>query len=62
MVANLTSNGYTADPATAAWLIHVCSNHKDDEDFTKAGINEKYFNEIVNYVKTKYPNEYSKLG
>jgi len=42
MVANLTSNGYTADPATAAWAYFMSAQIiKDDEDFTKAGIKRK---------------------
>ncbi|MCL4353340.1 hypothetical protein M1615_02590 [Patescibacteria group bacterium] len=39
----------------------VANNLKNSGALTKAGLNEKLYNELTDYVKTTYPEEYNKI-
>lgn len=63
-VSNLLYASYYHDtnprPKISAYLISALEI-KNDKDFIAADANKKIFDEIIDFIKNKYPDEYAKL-
>jgi hypothetical protein len=63
MIGNLTNAGFiTGSDYNKAWNYFMAGQIIRSEDmFTKAGVNDKYANEVQDYIKNKFPDAYKKL-